>query len=383
MHGTGPAPEPAIALHDVDVLFGPARRRADALARLDAGEDRDAVREATGVVAGVIDASLDVHPGEIVVLMGLSGSGKSSLLRAVNGLNPAARGRLLVRTGDGRTVDVRGLDRRSLRSLRRGSLAMVFQQFGLLPWASVADNVGFGLSVRGEPKPEIARRVAEQLELVGLSDWSDAPIASLSGGMQQRVGLARAFATDADVLLMDEPYSALDPLIRERLQDELVELQRRLGRTILFVSHDLDEAIRLGDRIAIMEGGRIVQTGTAEDIVFRPATDYVRRFVAGVNPLDVLTAGVLMRAVTGSHGAPGEWRGGAERSPVPGAEHIDVETGPVAPPAVPVARPTTPVQALLRHAATSAAPVEVREGGRLVGVVERGDLLGALVRQRA
>ena len=366
----GPAGGPAIALHDVDVLFGPGRRRADALARLDAGEDRDAVREATGVVAGVIGASLVVNPGEIVVLMGLSGSGKSSLLRAVNGLNPAARGRLLVRTGggtDGSVVDVRGLDRRALRSLRRGSLAMVFQQFGLLPWASVADNVGFGLSVRGEPKPEIARRVAEQLELVGLADWADAPIASLSGGMQQRVGLARAFATRADVLLMDEPYSALDPLIRERLQDELVELQRRLGRTILFVSHDLDEAIRLGDRIAIMEGGRIVQTGTAEDIVFRPATDYVRRFVAGVNPLDVLTAGVLMRAVPASGGAPD----GSARSA--GAERVDVETGPVEAPAVPVARPATPVGAL----------AEVREGDRLVGVVERADLLGALVRARA
>ena len=171
---------------------------------------------------------------------------------------------------------------------------------------------------------------------------------------------------------MDEPYSALDPLIRERLQDELVTLQRRLGRTILFVSHDLDEAIRIGDRIAIMEGGRIVQTGTAEDIVFRPATDYVRRFVAGVNPLDVLTAGVLMRAVSAPGGAV---------PPDPGAERVDVETGPVAPPAVPVARLATPVAALLRHAAASDAPIEVREGGRLVGLVERPDLLGALVRR--
>ncbi len=369
----------AISLRDVDVLFGPGRRHADALSRLDAGEDRDAVREATGVVAGVIGASLDVAPGEIVVLMGLSGSGKSSLLRAVNGLNPTARGEVLVRTSgeaagrDGALVDVRGLSAGALRRLRRGSLAMVFQQFGLLPWASVADNVGFGLSVRGESKVDIERRVAEQLELVGLAQWRDAPIASLSGGMQQRVGLARAFATEADVLLMDEPYSALDPLIRERLQDELLELQRRLGRTILFVSHDLDEAIRIGDRIAIMSEGRIVQTGTAEDIVFRPATDYVRRFVAGVNPLDVLTAGILMRPVVDADAARG---GGAGR----GGERVDVESGAVVPPAVPVASLRTKVGPLMRHAAASETPVEVHDDGRLVGTVSRQDLLAALAR---
>ena len=372
------APDAAISLRDVDVLFGPRRAHAEALRRLDAGEDRDAVREATGVVAGVVGASLEVAPGEIVVLMGLSGSGKSSLLRTVNGLNVAARGSIRVAsgpTGAGDAVEVRGLKGRALRELRRRSLAMVFQQFGLLPWASVAENVGFGLSVRGEPKAEARRRVAEQLELVGLADWADAPIASLSGGMQQRVGLARAFATEAGILLMDEPYSALDPLIRERLQDELLALQARLGRTILFVSHDLDEAIRIGDRICLMHDGRLLQSGTAEDIVFRPATEHVARFVRGVNPLDVLNAGMLMRAATGGEGA-----GGGTRAPGAAGGTGDVEAGPVAAPAVPVARPATPVEALLRQAASSDAPIEVREGGRLLGTVERADLLGALVR---
>ena len=380
-------PAAAIALEGVDVLFGPRRRRPDALARLDAGEGRDTVREATGVVAGVVGASLEVAPGEIVVLMGLSGSGKSSLLRTVNGLNEAARGSIRVAGGRGRAgegeggavVEVRGLRGRALRDLRRRSLAMVFQQFGLLPWATVAENVGFGLAVRGEPKGEVRRRVAEQLELVGLAGWADAPIASLSGGMQQRVGLARAFATEAGILLMDEPYSALDPLIRERLQDELLELQARLGRTILFVSHDLDEAIRIGDRICLMHDGRIVQTGTAEDIVFRPATAHVARFVRGVNPLDVLTAGTLLRAGGGDGDDP-KAGGGSSRVAPADVPRADIEAGPVAAPAVPVARPGTPIGPLLAQAAASDVPIEVREGDRTVGAIGRADLLAALAR---
>ena len=374
----GPDAPAAISLEGVDVLFGPRRRFADALGRLDAGEGRDAVRETTGVVAGVVGASLEVAPGEIVVLMGLSGSGKSSLLRTVNGLNEAARGSIRVAGAgaDGRAVEVRGLRGRALRELRRRSLAMVFQQFGLLPWATVAENVGFGLAVRGEPRAEVRRRTVEQLELVGLADWADAPIASLSGGMQQRVGLARAFATDAPILLMDEPYSALDPLIRERLQDELLALQSRLGRTILFVSHDLDEAIRIGDRICLMHDGRLLQSGTPEDIVFRPATGHVARFVRGVNPLDVLSAGTLVRAGAGT----GRGVGGGPEPASDGRHRADVEAGPVDPRAVPVARPSTPVGPLLVQAAASDAPIEVRDGGRLLGTIDRADLLLALAR---
>jgi glycine betaine/proline transport system ATP-binding protein len=209
-------------------------------------------------------------------------------------LNKMTRGQVWVRDGDAAT-DVANCDASQLRRLRRERVAMVFQQFGLLPWRTVQDNVGFGLELRGETTATRKRVVAEKLELVGLTQWADRHVSELSGGMQQRVGLARAFATDADILLMDEPFSALDPLIRGKLQDELLELQARVKKTILFVSHDMDEALRLGDRISIMQNGRIIQTGTAEDIVLAPADDYVAEFVRHMNPLSVLTGGMIMQ----------------------------------------------------------------------------------------
>jgi glycine betaine/proline transport system ATP-binding protein len=292
----------ALEFRNVDILFGAkAKRRAaaltqEALAALDAGKTRAEIAAQTGVVVGVANASLSVERGEISVLMGLSGSGKSTLLRAANGLTPVTRGQVLVKDSDA-VVDIAKCDAQTLRRVRRLRIAMVFQQFGLLPWRSVRDNVGFGLELRGEPSAT-RKRINEQLELVGLSQWADRHVAELSGGMQQRVGLARAFATNADVLLMDEPFSALDPLIRGKLQDELLALQERVKKTILFVSHDLDEALKLGDHISILEGGHIVQTGTAEDIVVRPANDYVAEFVTHMNPLSVLTGMMVMRRCT-------------------------------------------------------------------------------------
>jgi glycine betaine/proline transport system ATP-binding protein len=229
--------------------------------------------------------------------MGLSGSGKSSLVRCVNGLNRPTRGRVRVTASDGREVDVAACSRRRLRRLRRRDIAMVFQAFALLPWRTVADNVAFGLELQGVAKAERRRRVAEMLELVGLDGWENTAVDALSGGMQQRVGLARAFATDAPILLMDEPFSALDPLIRTRLQNELLDLQARLEKTILFVSHDLDEAVKLGDRVAIMEEGAIRQVGTPEAIVTAPADAYVADFLKDLNPLDVLTARAVMAPV--------------------------------------------------------------------------------------
>jgi glycine betaine/proline transport system ATP-binding protein len=290
----------AVEFRNVDILFGAkSKRRAatltqEALALLDAGNSRAQISAQTGVVVGVADASLRVAEGEISVLMGLSGSGKSTLLRAANGLTPVTRGQVLVKDGES-FADIAKCDAPTLRRVRRLRIAMVFQQFGLLPWRSVRENVGFGLELRGEPRETRQRIVAEQLELVGLTQWANRHVAELSGGMQQRVGLARAFATNADVLLMDEPFSALDPLIRGKLQDELLALQARVKKTILFVSHDLDEALKLGDHITILEGGRIVQTGTAEDIVVRPANDYVAEFVTHMNPLSVLTGAMVMR----------------------------------------------------------------------------------------
>jgi len=279
----------AIEFRNVDIVFGTKGNRRlngaiqQALAALDAGGTRAEISEKTGVVIGVANASLIVERGEICVLMGLSGSGKSTLLRAANGITPVTRGQVLVCDGPD-VVDIAKCDAQTLRRVRRLRIAMVFQQFGLLPWRTVRDNVGFGLELRGEPADKRRKIIDQQLELVGLTQWGDRYCSELSGGMQQRVGLARAFATDADILLMDEPFSALDPLIRRKLQDELLALQERVKKTILFVSHDLDEALKLGDKISILEAGRIVQTGTARDIVDRPANEYVAEFVQHINP---------------------------------------------------------------------------------------------------
>ena len=277
----------AVIFDKVSIVFG--SDPGAALPLMDEGLERPEIQSRTGQVLGVHDCSLSVDHGEILVLMGLSGSGKSTLLRAVNGLNPVARGSVTIRDGDW-TCTYPGCSEADLRQLRRECVSMVFQQFGLLPWRSVRDNVGLGLELGGMAAGERRRKVERQLDLVGLSDWADRKVEELSGGMQQRVGLARAFATDAPILLMDEPFSALDPLIRNRLQDELLELQERLNRTIIFVSHDLDEAFKIGDRIAIMEGGRIVQSGTPREIYSNPVNAYVADFVANMNPLGVLRA---------------------------------------------------------------------------------------------
>jgi glycine betaine/proline transport system ATP-binding protein len=291
----------AVVFDAVNIVFGEHPDRA--LPLMDEGKTRGEINAACGQVLGVHDCSLTVEEGEILVLMGLSGSGKSTLLRAVNGLNPVCRGDVRVKTPGG-MVSVTKADAATLRGIRQHSVAMVFQQFGLLPWRTVRDNVGLGLELAGLSKAERAERVDRELKLVNLSDRAEALVGELSGGMQQRVGLARAFATDAPILLMDEPFSALDPLIRARLQDELLDLQAKLKRTIIFVSHDLDEAFKLGNRIAIMEGGRIVQCGTPRDIFTTPANDYVADFVAHMNPLGVLTARDVMGPVMGASGTP-------------------------------------------------------------------------------
>jgi glycine betaine/proline transport system ATP-binding protein len=282
----------AVDFKDVDIVFGEDKVRA--LAMIDEGASRADILSQTGTVLGCAGCNLTVNEGEISVLMGLSGSGKSTLLRAVNLLNVPARGNVMVKQGDG-VVDVTRCNAATLRSIRQKQVAMVFQQFALLPWRTVEENVGFGLELAHVPEAERKARVEKQLRLVGLEQWGKKYAHELSGGMQQRVGLARAFATDAPILLMDEPFSALDPLIRTKLQDELLQLQAELKKTILFVSHDLEEALKIGSHITIMEGGRIVQTGAPEDIVLSPANDYVREFIANVNPLSVLTAWNVMR----------------------------------------------------------------------------------------
>jgi glycine betaine/proline transport system ATP-binding protein len=393
----------AVEFSQVDILFTQQARDAkrlqrDALAALDSGATRADIQHQFGVIVGVAGASLRVEPGEISVLMGLSGSGKSTLLRAANGLNRVTRGHVWMRAGEA-AIDVANCNALQMRRLRRERVAMVFQQFGLLPWRSVRENVGFGLELRGESAQVRQRIVAEKLELVGLSQWAERHVGELSGGMQQRVGLARAFATDADILLMDEPFSALDPLIRGKLQDELLELQARVKKTILFVSHDMDEALRLGDHISIMQNGRIIQTGTAEDIVLAPADEYVAEFVRHMNPLSVLTGGMIMqrRAQLQSDGNA-VWLDAARRyrvalSSSDRATELTIDgtlhrLHPVAdatqlPPAgVAVAQFSLPLQAIIQLRQRTGHPVLIADADRIVGVCCEGEIIRALAGER-
>jgi glycine betaine/proline transport system ATP-binding protein len=388
----------SVEFRQVDIIFGDDPEQA--LALLDEGEGRDAILERTGNVVGVAGASLGIDQGEICVLMGLSGSGKSTLLRCVNGLNRATRGEVLV-ADEGTAVDVGHCDAATLRRLRMNRVAMVFQQFGLLPWRTVAENVGFGLELRGMPKAERERIVEEKLKLVDLEQWGAKYAHELSGGMQQRVGLARAFATDADVLLMDEPFSALDPLIRHHLQDELLSLQQRLRKTIVFVSHDLDEALKLGSHIAIMEGGRIVQYGRPEEIVLAPASQYVADFVAHMNPLNVLRGESLMTPV-GKIAREGEllrldWAGhhllrldgagalagvtlaGTPANLVAYSDALDLAR--IAPNTLLTASPDISMRQALEIRQATGNPVLMLHDGKLVGVVGDDEIYAGLLRQ--
>jgi glycine betaine/proline transport system ATP-binding protein len=279
-----------IHVDDLTKIFGP--RPEEALRMLDDGLGKDEIREQTGHVVGVNGASFSLDKGEFFVIMGLSGSGKSTLLRCLNRLIPFTRGRVLIGP-EGAQIDVGSASARELREIRTRLVSMVFQRFGLLPHRSVRDNVAYGLEIQGLPKAERDARAESVLDMVGLGGWGPSRTSELSGGMQQRVGLARAIATDAEVLLMDEPFSALDPLIKMQMQDEMIKLQRQLGRTIVFITHDLDEALRLGDRIAIMENGTIVQIGTPERIITEPGTEYVADFVEHADPTNVITAATV------------------------------------------------------------------------------------------
>ncbi|MBQ9917084.1 MAG: glycine betaine/L-proline ABC transporter ATP-binding protein [Microbacterium sp.] len=278
-------PPHAIAAKNLFKVFG--RSPQSAVEKLRAGARRDDLGDAG--TAAVIDASFEVEPGEIFVIMGLSGSGKSTIIRMLNGLHDATAGTVEVQ-GDPLT----GVSPARLRSLRRERIAMVFQHFALLPHRTVAANVAYPLEIRGVGKAERLAKANEILALVGLEGWGDKLPSALSGGMQQRVGIARALAADTDILLMDEAFSALDPLIRREMQEQLLELQRTLKKTIVFITHDLNEAMFLGDRIAVMRDGRIVQIGTPEDILTDPANDYVEQFVQDVDRARVLTAANVM-----------------------------------------------------------------------------------------
>ena len=333
----------SVSCRNVWKVYGP---RADRIVGSeDAGLPRAELLEKTGCVAAVRDVSFDVAPGEVFVVMGLSGSGKSTLVRMLNRIHDPTAGQVFV-DGD----DVLTMDDEQLRELRRRKISMVFQHFGLLPHRKIGDNVAFGLEIQGESKEVRAAKSHEVLETVGLAGWEDHFPEELSGGMQQRVGLARALATDPEIMLFDEPFSALDPLIRRDMQDEVVRLQKEVQKTMIFITHDLAEALKLGDRIAIMKDGHFVQVGTPEEVVANPADDYVAEFTKEVPRAHVLTARAIMRPANGDMPTDG--------------------------PSVPV---TTVVQDLIPIVARGDHTIRVLERGAVVGVVDRDAVMSALV----
>lgn len=282
---------PKIRIENLIKIYGD--KPSLALKMFREGKNRDAILEATGHVLGIADVSLSIERGELFVIMGLSGSGKSTLARCINRLIKATSGAIYI---DGEDIVRVGEER--MRQVRQEKVSMVFQRFGLFPHKTVVENVAYGLKVRGMEKSKRRQKALETLEVVGLAQWAKYRPSSLSGGMRQRVGLARALATDADILLMDEAFSALDPLIRREMQDELLRLQKELHKTIVFISHDIQEALKLGDRVAVMKEGAIVQVGTPEDIVTEPADDYIRAFVSDVNRARVLKVDSIARPTT-------------------------------------------------------------------------------------
>ncbi|MFF7977982.1 glycine betaine/L-proline ABC transporter ATP-binding protein [Streptomyces sp. NPDC007901] len=341
-------PAPVFSVDGLWKVFGPKADRVPADPELTALAPAD-LRARTGCTAAVRDVSFDVRKGEVFVVMGLSGSGKSTLVRCLTRLIEPTAGTIAI---DGE--DVRAMDKGRLRELRRHRAAMVFQHFGLLPHRSVLDNVAYGLEIQGVGKSERRKRAAEVVAKVGLDGMEQRRPAQLSGGQRQRVGLARALAVDPEVLLFDEPFSALDPLIRRDMQEEVVRLHGEEGRTMVFITHDLSEALKLGDRIALMRDGRVVQLGTPEEIVGSPADDYVREFVRDVPREQVMTVRRAMRA----------------------AEAGEAEAGPVVSPAATVAEAIDVV-------AGAGVPARVVEDDRCVGVVDADALLGVVAKADA
>ncbi|MDA8371184.1 MAG: glycine betaine/L-proline ABC transporter ATP-binding protein, partial [Nocardiopsaceae bacterium] len=387
---------PAVRAEKLYKVFG--KRAAKAVELLSDGRHRDQIKQ-LNVTAAVIDVSFDVQPGEIFVVMGLSGSGKSTLIRMLNGLLPPTSGTVEV---DG--TDITRLGKAGLRSLRSHKISMVFQHFALFPHRSVLENAAYGLEVRGVPRAERLEKARNSLGLVGLDGWEDKVPGQLSGGMQQRVGLARALAADTDIILMDEAFSALDPLIRRDMQTQLMELQASLGKTIIFITHDLNEAMRLGDRICVLRDGRVAQIGTAEEILNDPANDYVAQFVEDVDRTRVLTASSVMEdpipVINPSHGPRAALRTMRETQTVSafvvhrnrklvGAVREGVigdavrngikELDGLVDESIERVHPDTAIADLFAQAAESPYPLAVVDDEeRLVGVIPRVTLLAAL-----
>ncbi len=374
-----------------------------ALEMLKKGASNQEIKDKTKQVVGVRNASFTVENGETFVIMGLSGSGKSTLLRCINRLIKASAGQIII---DG--VDVLSMSPKELEELRKRKMSMVFQRFALLPHRNILDNVAYGLEVQGVKKEARQAKAREVIQMVGLSGWEESYPENLSGGMQQRVGIARALATDPDILLMDEPFSALDPLIRQDMQEELINIQEKLQKTIIFITHDLDEALKIGDHIALMKDGEIVQIGSPEDILLSPASDYVARFVENVNRSLALTAASVMirpRYVVHPKDGPrtalnfmekhglstlfvldrfGKLRGyiSAEDASELASRGIK-DLADIIQDDMPTANPETPLADLLDVMAYTKVPIAViDEEGRLQGTLVRGSVIAGLAGRR-
>jgi glycine betaine/proline transport system ATP-binding protein len=391
--------QPIISVRDLTKVFGQDPEKALELHRT--GRSKQEIYEETGSTLALDDVSFDVMPGETFVLMGLSGSGKSTLLRCINRIIDPTEGEILI-GGE----DIVGMGHEELRTTRRRKLGMIFQGFALLPHRTVLDNVAFGLEIQGVPAEERHAKAEEVLQMVGLGGYGASMPGELSGGMKQRVGLARALTSDPDVLLVDEAFSALDPLIRRDMQDELLDLQQRLGKTIIFVTHDLDEALKLGDRIALMKDGAIVQIGTPEEILTNPENAYVEKFVADVDLTRVLSASDVMRRpepvaqctagprvalhLMEEHDITGVFvvtrqrllRGLVTLEAAAGAVKKGKELQEVLITDVPVVAPDASLSDIISLIVESPYPVAVVDDtGRLRGVISRGAILAALARK--
>ena len=349
-NGVGMSTETVIEISDVWKIFGADPQAALKAVRED-GLSKAEVLQKFGAVVGVADVSLSVNRGEIFCIMGLSGSGKSTLVRHFNRLLEPTSGKILIEG-----VDVMALGQKDLQTFRNQKIGMVFQNFALMPHRSVLDNVAMPLEIRQVSKNERMRQAAAILDIVELGAWGSKFAHELSGGMQQRVGLARALAANPDVLLMDEPFSALDPLIRRQLQDEFIRLSQILKKTTVFITHDLDEAVRIGDRIAIMRDGRVVQIGTSEEIVMNPADDYVAEFVAGISRLKVVRAHAVMQPIKPYIKANGPLSSDAPRV-------IEDET----------------LSNLITLAIEDSDVILVEEAGKDIGIITRADLLRTVI----
>lgn len=384
-----------IVVKDTTKIFGKNVKRAVQL--LKEGKSKGDILKATGATVGVKNVTFDVNDGEIFVIMGLSGSGKSTLVRMLNRLIDPTVGQILL---DGE--DIVQMNKEQLREVRRKKIGMVFQNFALFPHKTIVENTEYGLEIQGVPKDQRRKKAVESLKLVGLAGYEDQYPNQLSGGMQQRVGLARALANDPDILLMDEAFSALDPLIRKDMQNELLQLHSDMGKTFIFITHDLDEALRIGDRIALMKDGEIVQIGTPEEILMSPSNEYVERFVEDVDLAKVLTAGHIMKkadTVQVDRGPRVALRlmkqlgissiyvvdksnrlmGAVTAQDAAAASETDKSLQEVINSDLPRIKPDTVLTELFDVVSTASIPVAViSEDQKLLGIIIRGALIGAL-----